>query len=580
MNVTARYFLGWLALLWAVAAPAAAAPVDAVAADLHQRLEGEAAAQPVQAGELKLHSVPLVAQFYARREFRPAWLNAAGPLPQAGTLLTAVEQAPGEGLRSADYHYHALSERLQQAHNPTAALTVGQWAELELLLTDAWLTYGLHLLSGRVDPAAFDPYWSSQARSSDLVAELQQALDSDQVGKALSGLAPTQPAYVRLRETLAHYRRIEKQGGWPKIGPGGKLQAGIQDPRVPALRARLLASGDLVAAATMNNAAAGQNKAEAGVKKKTTVWKAPVAAEDARFDAALALAVQSFQKRHGLPADGAVGDATRAALDVPVTERIRQLEVNMERWRWQPADLGERYILVNIPDFRLQVVDNGREVLDSKVIVGQTKRPTPVLSAEMSYLVMNPNWNVPPTIAAEDKLPMLRKNAYALSRQNIRVLNPAGQQIDPGTVNWQKVSATNIPYRFRQDPGPRNALGRIKFMFPNPYSVYLHDTPSRGLFSASRRAFSSGCVRVYKPLELAEYLLKDYPHWSRRAIESASQGSKERTVPLRDKIPVHILYWTAWVDEDGKVNFRDDIYDRDKRLVRALYADAQSGGRA
>lgn len=578
MSAKARRLLGLWALLWVVAAAGEPVPTDAVAAALRQRLEGEAAAQPAPAGEVKLHSTPLVAQFYAQREFRPAWLQAAGPLQsQIEALRQAVAQAPTEGLRGADYHDGELRERLSQANAAGATLTAAQWTELELLLTDAWLSYGSHLTSGRVNPAALDPYWGIQARSSDLIGQLQQALDENRVGEALQSLTPTEPAYARLREALAHYRRLEKQGGWPQLGPGPKLSLGMHDARVSTLRARLLVTGDLDAVPSPSPTA--EPAPAVPSKTKSKAGKTPVAPAETHFDAALAQAVQRFQQRHGLPADGAVGEATRAALNVPAAQRIRQLEVNLERWRWQPAALGERYVLVNIPDFSLSVMENGRAVLDSKVIVGKTQRPTPVLSAEMSYLVMNPNWNVPPTIAAEDKLPLLRKNPYALSRQNIRVLTAGGRPIDPAAVNWRKVSADNLPYRFRQDPGPRNALGRIKFMFPNAYSVYLHDTPTRGLFSASRRAFSSGCVRVSRPLDLAEYLLKDYPNWSRKAIESASQGSKERTVPLRAKIPVHILYWTAWVEENGQVNFRDDIYERDRRLARVLYADAPSKSR-
>jgi murein L,D-transpeptidase YcbB/YkuD len=246
----------------------------------------------------------------------------------------------------------------------------------------------------------------------------------------------------------------------------------------------------------------------------------------------------------------------------------------MERWRWLPEDLGQRHILVNITDFTLSVVENGQRVMNAKVIVGRTERPTPVLTATMSYLVMSPDWNVPPTIALEDKLPVLQKNAYALAKQNIRVFSTAGREIDPGQVNWRKVNTSNFAYQFRQDPGPRNALGRIKFIFPNAYSVYLHDTPSRGLFNSTARTFSSGCVRISNPIDLAEYLLKGNPRWNRAAIESASQGKKQRTVPLREQIPVHLFYLTAWVDEDNTVNFRNDIYERDRLLVKALYPGA------
>ena len=560
MMFTAKYLLGLWVAFWVVAVQAEPVPLPDLATLLRQRLEVDPATQqPLPIAGAHLHSLELLRQFYAQRDYQPAWINAAGPLPAAGELLEAINQAQQEGLRPADYHAAELDKRLNRARHPGTVLAAVQGAELDALLTDAWLTYGSHLLTGRLNPTALDPYWGVPARSRDLVKTLQEALDSGRIGESLQALSPPNPAYDRLRKALAQYRALEQQGGWPPLEPGPKLQFGICDPRVAVLRARLQASGDLSPAA---------------VEKSAGVDKSNAGKEDNRYDEAVVQAVRRFQKRHGLPADGAVGTATLAALNVPLTVRIRQLELNMERWRWLPEDLGQRHILVNITDFTLSVVENGQRVMNAKVIVGRSERPTPVLTATMSYLVMSPDWNVPPTIALEDKLPVLQKNAYALARQNIRVFSPAGREIDPGQVNWHKVNTSNFAYQFRQDPGPRNALGRIKFIFPNAYSVYLHDTPSRGLFNSTARTFSSGCVRISNPIELAEYLLKDNPRWTRDAIVSASQGKKQRTVPLREQIPVHLFYWTAWVDEDGTVNFRNDIYERDKRLVKALYLGA------
>jgi len=313
------------------------------------------------------------------------------------------------------------------------------------------------------------------------------------------------------------------------------------------LRARLQASGDLT-------------EGDAG--------KNPV------YDKAVADAVRRFQKRHGLAETGSVNAATAAALNVPVAKRIRQVELNMERWRWLPDDFGSRYILVNIPSFKMNVVENGKRVMESKVVVGRLERQTPTFTANMAYLVLSPKWYVPRSIAVKDKLPQLKRNPYALARQNIRIYNSAGQQLNPGAINWKAVGAGNFNYQLRQDAGPRNALGGIKFMFPNPYNVYLHDTPTRGLFSQNQRTFSSGCIRISNPVELAEYLLKHDPKWSRDAIRAAAVSGKQRVVNLPQQVPVYLLYWTAWVDEDGLAHFRDDIYSRDKPLVRALYQDA------
>jgi len=559
MSIT-KYLLTLWVVLWVLAVQAEPVPLSDLATLLRQRLEADPATPPAPIAREQLHSPELLRQFYAQRDYQPAWLNATGPLPAAGELLEAIDTAQQEGLRPADYHAAELDKRLNRVHRQGAASTADQGMELELLLTDAWMTYGSHLLAGRLDPTHFDPYWGVAARSRDLVKLLQEALESGRIGESLHALSPPNPAYDRLRTTLAQYRALEQQGGWPQLESGPKLQPGRHDPRVAVLRARLQASGDLPPV-TVETSSVGADKNSAGK-------------DGNRYDEALVQAVRRFQKRHGLSVDGAVGAATLAALNVPVSARIRQLELNMERWRWLPEDLGQRHILVNITDFTLSVVENGQRVMNAKVIVGRSERPTPVLTATMSYLVMNPDWNVPPTIALEDKLPVLQKNAYALARQNIRVFSTAGREIDPGRVNWRKVNTNNFAYQFRQDPGPRNALGRIKFMFPNSYSVYLHDTPSRGLFNSTARTFSSGCVRISNPIELAEYLLKDNPRWTRTAIVSASQGKKQRTVSLAEQIPVHLFYWTAWVEEDGTVNFRNDIYERDKRLVKALYPGA------
>jgi murein L,D-transpeptidase YcbB/YkuD len=373
---------------------------------------------------------------------------------------------------------------------------------------------------------------------------LREALTGGTVAETLRALAPSGKGYVQLREVLQKYRKVEQDGGWPTVS--GALGSGSQGVQVRNLRVRLQASGDLT-------------EGDAG--------KTP------GYDKAVADAVRRFQKRHGLAETGTVNAATVAALNVPVSQRIRQVELNLERWRWLPDEFGSRYILVNIPSFKMSVVENGKRVMEAKVVVGRQERQTPTFTAKMAYLVMSPKWYVPRSIAVKDKLPQLKRNPYALARQNIRIYNNSGQQLNPGAINWSAVGAGNFNYQLRQDAGPRNALGGIKFMFPNPYNVYLHDTPSRGLFSQNQRTFSSGCIRISNPVELAEYLLKHDPKWNREAIKAAAASGTQRVVNLPQQVPVFLLYWTAWVDEDGLANFRDDIYSRDKPLVRALYQE-------
>ena len=312
----------------------------------------------------------------------------------------------------------------------------------------------------------------------------------------------------------------------------------------------------------------------------------PPASDSFRFDATLRRAIARFQERHGLAIDGVVGPTTRAALNVPVEARLRQIEVNMERWRWLPRDLGDPHVRVNIADFWLRVVEGGAPALQMRVVVGTRYRQTPVFSDRISYLVFNPYWHVPPRIATQDKLPEFRRDPSLVSRLGFELLDGWGSDariVDPSTIDWGRLSAANFPYHLRQRPGPANALGRVKFMFPNRHNVYLHDTPARSLFGRTERGFSSGCIRVERPVDLATYLLRDNDGWTEARVRTAMSQTTEQTVVLRRKVPVHLLYWTAW-PEDGSLHFRTDIYRRDEAVASALAAPpsprslSESGG--
>lgn len=312
--------------------------------------------------------------------------------------------------------------------------------------------------------------------------------------------------------------------------------------RIVTLRARLRQSGDLT-----------------------------LADSSPRFDAPLQVAVARFQSRHGLDIDSAVGVGTLRAMNVSAARRADQIRLNLERWRWLPPVMGDRYIVVNIPAFEMKVVDSGRTVLRMRSIVGRAYRNTPIFTDTLTYLVMSPYWNVPPNLAVMDILPKVRKNIGYLATQRITVFRGnSNTPVDPRAVNWASVGGTQMPYRFRQDPGPLNSMGRVKFMFPNQFNVYMHDTPDHSLFDKAERSFSSGCVRLSEPLALAEYLLRANGGWDIAAIDAATSQSSERSVQLKSPIPVHLLYWTAWADVDGTTHFREDIYERDAPLSRAL----------
>jgi murein L,D-transpeptidase YcbB/YkuD len=461
--------------------------------------------------------------FYARRAFRAAWSGEHGPNRLADDLVDALSRADLEGLDPADYRLGAIRASLDSVRVEAASgrvITPARVADLDLLLSDAFLLYGSHLLGGRVDPETLHPRWDANRRVADLGTVLQDALDSRKIARALQRLAPTGEGYRRLREALGRERAIATQGGWPTD-----------------LHERLRLEGDL------------------------------------RDGDALPMGLKRFQRRHGLDESGAIDSATRAELSVSAAARAEQLRINLERWRWLPQDLGRRRIIVNIAAQVLEVIEDDAVVLDMRVVVGREYKRTPIFSDTIRYIVLNPNWHVPRTIAVEELVPKIQSDPSYLERFGMHLLTsgPDPQEVDPSTVDWSTVTADNFPYRLRQEPSPLNALGRIKFMFPNRYDIYLHDTPARGLFDQAQRDFSHGCIRVEKPMDLAAYLMKK-SRWDRDVIEDALDEGTERTLYLPRPMPIHLQYWTAWADEDGTIQFRADINAVDQALSTALAA--------
>ncbi|HSO18965.1 MAG TPA: L,D-transpeptidase family protein, partial [Desulfosarcina sp.] len=419
-------------------------------------------------------------------------------------------------------------------------------ADFDVLMTDAAFLLGSHIIGGRVNPETIHSNWTAFSLEVDLIRLLNDGLQGGRVAHLLQGLHPSYTGYTGLREALTAYRRMAENGGWPRLDEGPSLRLEDDNLAVAQLRRRLLASGDLPDRPALR---------------------------PTYFDAELERTVKAFQYRHGLAPDGVVGPRTRAALNVPVDQRIAQLVINMERWRWIPADLGRRYLAVNIADFMATMVDEGRVRGSMRVVVGRTYRKTPVFSGTMTYLEFNPYWNIPRRLAVEDLLPKILKNPGYIEEQGIRIFSgwsPDAVPLAPGEVDWAALNENYFPIRLQQAPGPLNALGRIKFMFPNRHAVYLHDTPSKGLFNAVSRGFSSGCIRVEDPVGLAAFVLEGTEGWDRETIETHYRDGEHRVVRLQRPIPVHLLYWTAWADSAGTVFFRDDIYGRDAPLMRAL----------
>lgn len=494
-----------------------------------------------------LKAIPI---FYKGREYAPMWFGVDGLRPIALTLVDALRKADREGLNPRDYHLDTIEQLLEElsseAFPPDGSRAV-LWADLDLMLTDAYLLLGAHLSGGRINPESLHSDWLLGARSMEMADLLSTTTSPHQMADLLKQLRPRHQGYLALKSALRQLRIIASQGGWPQIEVSHTLRPGDTDAGIALIRKRLTLSGDH----------AGESDSES----------------PDLYDQVLVSAVEKFQRRHGLEPDGVIGPKTRDAMNVTVQSRIRQIELNLERWRWLPRDLGERYIVVNTAAFYLKVVEQGHEKLEMKVVVGRPARQSPVFSAAMSYMVFNPYWNVPHTIAVEDILPKLRDGVDYLINQKFKVFSGWGEdapELDPQQIQWSEYGKHRFPFRLRQEPGEKNALGRIKFMFPNKFAVYLHDTPQKSLFSKFQRGFSSGCIRVENAPALADYLLSGDPDWTQEMLMASLEGGSRQVVHVPNPIPIHLHYMTAWVDQDGTRHFRKDIYKRDRMLDRAL----------
>jgi len=458
--------------------------------------------------------------FYQSRDYRPAWVEGGRLSRQGAALLQVLRDADREGLDGARYRHPVLD-----AADAADAATLGQ---IDLRLTDAFLQYATDIAQGRIDPAAANPYWAQRPRPVDAAGVLREAVESRDVETTLARLLPRNPQYAALRDALARYRALAARGGWPTtLAARLPVRPGRRAPEVAALRARLLAEGDLREAV-------------------------PAARPDV-FDKALSSALKRFEARHGLRPDGILDKAAVEALNVPVESRIRRIELNLERWRWLSPSLGDRFVLVNIAGFELHAFDGGRGVLRMRVVTGNAARtPTPVFGRAMTHVVFRPYWNVPTSIAEAEIMPAVYRDRGYLRRKNMELVRgPGGTQL-------------------RQRPGAGNALGLVKFLLPNPFGVYLHDTPEDALFAQPRRDKSHGCVRVEKPAELARFALAGAPEWTPARIRAAMARGGERHVALLEPLPVFVTYLTAWADADGVTSFYPDVYEHDAAQQRQL----------
>ncbi len=470
---------------------------------------------------------------YEARGYAPLWTDDGEPRAEVAALEEAIQRAPEDGLDPARYDIaYVKAMKLRSSGIIKKGSPPEQVAEAEARLSFLFVALARDLQAGRVEPGKVDKHWYGKAREADFVKTLPATVEKDGVEKALAGMVPRHPQYLALKQALARYREIAAQGGWPAV----PAKPGASGPGVAALVARLAATGDM--------------PAREGAS--------------AVFDETVRAGLKHFEARHGLAVDGTLDRETLAALNVPVAARIRQLELNLERWRWLPESLGDEHVLVNIPTFHLAAFEGGKAALEMRVVTGKQQSPTPIFSDEMQTVVFSPYWNVPPDIAREETIPAMMRDPSYVAKNNLEVVRN-GHVVSPYDVDL-----SDGDVRIRQRPGPGNSLGHVKFIFPNNFDVYLHDTPAESLFGRVERDASHGCVRVEKPFELAQWVLRHQPEWTADKIRAAMDAGEEKHVALKQKIPVYLVYETAWVEGDGTVRFVDDVYGHDAAQDRLL----------
>ncbi len=498
----------------------------------------ELLAKQVPVETITLYDKSSLERFYAQRNHALAWSDNQ----HVETFLNALKNSEEDGLVPSVYHLVELTKR--HAENGTHGVVDENAAALDLLLTDAFFSYSKDLRIGRVSPRKTEGFenWKLEEPTFDPISYLEQALSAESFSQALSDLPPPHPQYAALRQILQTYRqKAATTETWPVIADGAKLEKGMSDPRVATLRQRLLLSGEL---------AADKNVADSLV-----------------MDEALADALKKFQEGQGLLADGILGKRAISALNMSPKHRVLQIIANMERWRWVPRQLEPTRLMINIPGQELDVYDDNARVMSMRVIVGSRTNKTPTLRSAVTSLTLNPHWTLPYSIASKEILPKLKKNPNYLSEQGMHIVE--GEEY-PEYVDWSSYGQRNFPYTIRQAAGPRNPLGRIKFNMPNSDDIYLHDTNNRGLFSRADRALSHGCVRLQQPMDLALFVLRNQPRWTQDTLNKAIETGTTQSLIVQSPVPVYLLYWTIWKDSIGTVQIRDDIYERDQRVIAAL----------
>ncbi|HEY8401071.1 MAG TPA: L,D-transpeptidase family protein [Cytophagaceae bacterium] len=490
----------------------------------------------------------LTFQFYKQRNFLLGWSNKGIFIPQAVMLLNNIDNANEDGLPVERYNNKALWDLYLRASDTSPGDFVEQAKlreDLDIALTIAFFNYSKDIWQGIICPK--EASWFTDTKEVDYVNTLSKILNEENSSHPFESHKPLNKEYKALKNALMKYRTIAKEGGWPTIdwGETKKIMKGDTSSLIPAIRKTLFVMGDL-----------------------------PVYSVDSVYDNALEEAVKAFQKRHGLEEDGVIADKTIQAMSVTVSDRIKQIVINMERWRWIPAIEKGAYLLINIPEYALHVYNEDTLEWSMDIIVGKSATSTPIFNGNLQYVVFNPSWSVPNNIAVNEILPLQKKDNTYLQSHGLKMYFGyySTVEVNPNEIEWEKLNEKNFNYRFVQPPGKDNPLGKVKFLFPNSYEVYLHDTNTQYLFERSERGFSHGCVRLSEPMKLAEYVLQRDSLWNEKEIKNLLDKGEEKYLKLKTPLPVYLVYFTTWQDQNGTLHFREDIYGHDKNLGETLFS--------
>jgi murein L,D-transpeptidase YcbB/YkuD len=529
---------------------------EGIADKIRVKLESVPAPGRVWVGCEIIHANGDLITFYKEHQFAPLWVNDRGLNDLGRALPAQLADSRLQGLDPKDYHLSCINSGIKSLNSGLDSKKKPdneELADLDILMTDAFMVYASNLSVGRVDPEKLYPLWFSEKEKSDILAGMDKLISTRDLTGTIRSFAPAHEQYWHLVDAARSMEDVIDAGGWPKLPDGENIRPGEQNPQVPLLRSRLQISGELE-----------QGKAVAGSEL---------------FDRVLEAAVKKFQLFHGLEPDGIVGPNTRSELNVTAEQRRDQILLNLERWRWLHHKWEDNYIIVNAAAFSLTAHRSIKKI-SMRVIVGMDLKRTPVFSRKMRYIEINPYWNVPRGIAMEELLPKIQEDPGYASKNDYEIIS-GNNKINPRRIDWNTINADNFPWRIRQKPGDKNALGHIKFIFPNRFDVYMHDTPYRDLFLLARRDLSHGCIRLQKPFELALFILRaDDPSWTRKRLEQLVRKRQREIIKIHADWMVHFLYWTAWVNDKGQLRFCRDIYGRDPVLWAALNTETTKPAQA